>query len=295
MVRDVGGLIGPAHAFTPFRSIFREGKHDSLKDCYGDETPNIHFLELGLSADTEIADCIPELRRLTYITSSDAHSPTPDKIGREFVRFLMKTPTFEELRLAILRKNGRKPTLNVGFNPRLGKYYLSFCSSCRRTLVLGSGSGHPEFDDINIYIHCTTNDEKMRLLQDIHKRNVRCPADGKRLRLGVRDRALMLGDGQSRSPLHRPPYLHIPPLLEVISVGLGVRSTKSKTVMSAYESMRESFGPETAILTETPIESLRAFNSQIARVIESYRDGSVGYVAGGGGRYGSIIAPWEVS
>ncbi len=295
MVRDVGGLIGPAHAFTPFRSIFREGKHDSLKDCYGDETPNIHFLELGLSADTEIADCIPELRRLTYITSSDAHSPTPDKIGREFVRFLMKAPTFEELRLAILRKKGRKPTLNVGFNPRLGKYYLSFCSSCRRTLVLETGSDHPEFDDINIYIHCRTSGEKMRLLQDIHKRNVRCPADGKRLRLGVRDRALMLGDGQSYSPLHRPPYLHIPPLLEVISVGLGVRSTKSKTVMSAYKSMREAFGPETVILTETPIESLRAFNSRIAHVIESYRDGSVGYVAGGGGRYGSIIAPWDVS
>jgi PHP family Zn ribbon phosphoesterase len=84
-------------------------------------------------------------------------------------------------------------------------------------------------------------------------------------------------------------------LLEVISVGLDVRSTKSKTVMSAYKSMREAFGPETAILTETPVESLRAFNSRIARVIESYREGSVGYVAGGGGRYGSIIAPWEVS
>ena len=135
----------------------------------------------------------------------------------------------------------------------------------------------------------------MRLLQDIHKRNVRCPADGKRLRLGVRDRALMLGDGQSSSPLHRPPYLHIPPLLEVISIGLGVGSTKSKTVMSAYKSLRDAFGPETAILTETPVESLRAFNSRIAHVIESYRNGSVSYVAGGGGRYGSIIAPWEVN
>jgi PHP family Zn ribbon phosphoesterase len=65
--------------------------------------------------------------------------------------------------------------------------------------------------------------------------------------------------------------------------------------MRAYKSMRESFGPEIAILTETPIESLKTFNLRIAQVIESYRDGSVGYVAGGGGRYGSIIAPWEVS
>ena len=87
LVRDCGGLIGPAHAFTPYRSIFRENKHTSLQTCYGEETPHVHFMELGLSADSTIADCIPELHRLTYITSSDAHSPSPNKLGREFVRF----------------------------------------------------------------------------------------------------------------------------------------------------------------------------------------------------------------
>ncbi|MFX1262662.1 MAG: phosphotransferase, partial [Promethearchaeota archaeon] len=69
IVRDCEGLIGPAHAFTPYRSIFREGRYDSLKDCYKEETPYVRFIELGLSADTEVADCIPELRDLTYITS----------------------------------------------------------------------------------------------------------------------------------------------------------------------------------------------------------------------------------
>lgn len=83
VVRETGGLIGPAHAFTPFKSIFREGRYQSLLACYGKEAPNIHFLELGLSADTEIADCIPELDRITFVTSSDAHSPSPDKLGKE--------------------------------------------------------------------------------------------------------------------------------------------------------------------------------------------------------------------
>ncbi|MFX1484524.1 MAG: phosphotransferase, partial [Promethearchaeota archaeon] len=101
-VRDVGGLIGPAHAFTPFRAIFRESKHTGLKSCYGEETQHIHFLELGLSADSETADYIPELRNLTYITSSDAHSPAPNKLGREFVRFKVELPSFEELKLAIM-------------------------------------------------------------------------------------------------------------------------------------------------------------------------------------------------
>ncbi|MCK5264672.1 MAG: phosphotransferase, partial [Candidatus Thorarchaeota archaeon] len=94
LVRDANGMIGPAHAFTPYRAIFRENKHSSLKSCYGEETPHIHFLELGLSADTEIADRIPELHRITYITSSDAHSPNPNKLGREFVRLEMDEPTY---------------------------------------------------------------------------------------------------------------------------------------------------------------------------------------------------------
>ena len=292
-VRDAGGMIGPAHAFTPFRSIFRENKHTSLKSCYGSETSHIHFLELGLSADSATADFIPDLRRLTYISSSDAHSPSPNKLGREFVRFEMKEPIFDELKLAITRKNGRKPVLNVGLDPRLGKYFLSFCSSCRRTLVLQTGSEPPSFDELNIYINCENIAEKNRLLNDIHRRLVKCPADGKKLRLGVRDRAAAIGDGEIKTPSHRPPYLHIAPLLDIIALSLNVKSSTSKRVRSLYDEMRDQFGPETLILTETPIEGIRENNERVAQMIEAYRNKSIGYLAGGGGRYGALIPPWE--
>ena len=46
-VDSVNGIIGPAHAFTPFKSIFRFGKFSRLEECYGANT--ITFLELGLS------------------------------------------------------------------------------------------------------------------------------------------------------------------------------------------------------------------------------------------------------
>jgi PHP family Zn ribbon phosphoesterase len=292
-VRDAGGMIGPAHAFTPFRSIFRENKHTSLKSCYGSETSHIHFLELGLSADSITADFIPDLRRLTYITSSDAHSPSPNKLGREFVRFEMKTPIFDELKLAITRKNGRKPVLNVGLDPRLGKYFLSFCSSCRRTLILQTGSESPSYDKLNIYINYQTAAEKNRLLDDIHRRMVKCPADGKKLRLGVRDRAAAIGDGEIKTPSHRPPYLHIAPLLDIIALSLEVKSSTSKRVRSLYDKMRDQFGPETLILTEAPIEGIRKNNERVAQMIEAYRSKSIGYLAGGGGRYGALIPPWE--
>jgi uncharacterized protein (TIGR00375 family) len=293
LVRDEGGLIGPAHAFTPFRSIFRENKYSDLESCYGTEAPHVHFLELGLSADSAIADCIPSLRRLTYITSSDAHSPAPNKLGREFVRFRMEDPTFDELRLAILRERGRKPVLNVGLDPRLGKYYLSFCSSCRRTLVIEDGDAPPSFDDANIYISVKGDEERQKLLASIHRRQVKCPADEKPLRLGVRDRAAAIGEAVSKSPPHRPPYLRIAPLLDVIAYSLGVKSASSKRARSLYTAMIETMGCETEILTKVSVERIRAVDSRVAQMIDAYRLGTVKYVAGGGGRYGRLVPPWE--
>jgi uncharacterized protein (TIGR00375 family) len=293
LVRDEGGLIGPAHAFTPFRSIFRENKYTNLESCYGAETAHVHFLELGLSADSTIADFIPSLRRLTYITSSDAHSPTPNKLGREFVRFKMEAPTFDELRLAILRERERKPILNVGLDPRLGKYYLSFCSSCRRTLVIEDGDASPSFDDTNIYISVRGNEARHRLLSSIHRRLIKCPADGKPLRLGVRDRAATMGEAVSKSPPHRPPYLRIAPLLDVITYSLGVKSASSKRARSLYNSMVDRMGCETDILTKVPVERIRGADRRVAQMIEAYRLGTVKYIAGGGGRYGRLVPPWE--
>jgi PHP family Zn ribbon phosphoesterase len=291
LVRDSGGLIGPAHAFTPFRAIFREGKYDSIKACYGSEAKHIHFLELGLSADSEVADHIPELRNLSYITCSDAHSPSPAKLGREFMKLKMKSPLFSEIRKALMRDGGRHPTMNLGFAPQLGKYFLSFCSKCRRTLVLKEGDQAPKFDDLNICIHVKNESERERLFSDIGQQAVKCPHDGKPMRLGVRDRAKMLGEVKSKPPSHRPPYLHMPPLLDMIQSALGLKSNKAKSAQKLYQSILQQHGNETIVLTETPIKDLTKSHNDIGRLIGMYRDGKVDYVPGGGGRYGEIINP----
>ncbi len=49
-VHDIGGLIGPAHAFTPWTSLY--AYFSRTAECYGEET--IDFLELGLSADSSV-------------------------------------------------------------------------------------------------------------------------------------------------------------------------------------------------------------------------------------------------
>ena len=122
---------------------------------------------------------------------------------------------------------------------------------------------------------------------------VKCPYDGKKLRLGVRDRAASIGNGEVRTPSHRPPYLHIAPLLDIIALSLGVKSSTAKRVRSLYDKMRVQFGPETLILTKAPIDEIRVINERVALMIEAYRNKSIRYQAGGGGRYGTLIPPWE--
>jgi len=292
LCRDDDGLIGPAHAFTPFKSIFREGRHESLMSCYGNEAPYVSFIELGLSADTEMADSISELSRVTFVTSSDAHSPSPAKLGREFMRLAMESATFDELAQALRREGGRRTVLNVGLDPRLGKYYLSFCSSCRRTLVIDEGEISPSFDSLDIHVSVRGQSELAQLLRSIHERRVACPACGRRLRLGVKDRAMMIGEHESVSPAHRPPYLHIPPLLELISSAHGFKAASS-SANRLYSTLVKACGAEVTIITETSIEAIRAVDPALSELIAAYRAGAVRYRPGGGGRYGKVLGLGE--
>jgi len=205
----------------------------------------------------------------------------------------MKEPTYDEVCLALKREKGRRSVLNVGLDPRLGKYFLSYCSKCRRTLLIGKGNDSPSFDDLNIYINCKDEKESQKLLIDIAKRSVKCPADGKLLRLGVRDRAAAIGEGESKSPKHRPPYLRIAPLLDIIVSAIGVKSATSKTAARLYDSIREHLGSETTVLTSSSIQKIAAFNERVAQMIELYRKGTASYEIGGGGRYGKLLPPWE--
>ena len=87
----------------------------------------VKFLELGLSANTDLADRLDCLKNVTFLSNSDAHSEGPRALGREFNKFKMENASFEELILAIERKNQRKVELNVGLHPKLGKYFKMFC------------------------------------------------------------------------------------------------------------------------------------------------------------------------
>lgn len=262
-----GGLIGPSHAFTPWTSMYKE--FDSMKACYGDRASKVRFLELGLSADTSMADRISELADVTFLSCSDAHSPWPDKLGREFNRFELAEPTYAEIIKAIKRENGRRISLNVGFNPRLGKYHLTACSRCYEQFTLEQAKAS----------------------------RWRCGKCGGWIKKGVWDRVNELADySEPKHPPHRPNYLRIAPLAEVVALALGHNDAHAPEVQSLWEKLVSRFGNEIEVLIDVPAEELaNVAGAKVAAVVRAFRGGALKVVPGGGGRYGHLEIPLELA
>ncbi len=264
LAKDVDALIGPAHAFTPWTAMY--AYYTSLESCYGDLASYISFIELGLSADTDYADTIQELHRLTFLTNSDCHSPHPVRLAREFNRFEVKDVTFTEIRKAILRTGGNKPILNVGLPPQEGKYNESACISC--------------------FTHYT--------LDEAMKRRWKCSC-GKRIKKGVRDRIGEIATfKEPRHPTHRPPYVHLIPLSEIIAKAIGQHNPFTQSVTKRWEELISAFGSEITVLLDADLTKISQVTiPTISAAIEAFRNHKVIIIPGGGGKYGTIEIPTD--
>jgi len=262
LAKDVDALIGPAHAFTPWTAMY--AYHDSLESCYGTMSPYVSFVELGLSADSNYADTISELHRLTFLTNSDCHSPHPVRLAREFTRFEVSEATFDEMKKAILRTGGNKPVLNVGLPPQEGKYNESACISC--------------------FTHYT--------LEEAMKRRWKCSC-GKRIKKGVKDRIGEIATfKEPRHPSHRPPYVYLIPLSEIITKALGQHTPFTQSVTKRWEELIGVFGSEIAVLLDADLEEVaRVTVPAVTAAIQAFRDHKVIIIPGGGGKYGTIELP----
>ncbi|MCL6515779.1 MAG: endonuclease Q family protein [Alicyclobacillus sp.] len=179
------GLFVVHHAFTPHKGMYGNcvAHMDEMVDPAG-----VAALELGLSADTDMADCLSELRDISFITNSDAHSV--QKIAREYNVLRVADASFTEVAQALARESGRAVVANHGLHPALGKYHRTACAAC----------GRPWPDGQTV-----------------------CPCGGKRRTQGVYDRLLAVRDQEHPvHPPHRPPYVHQIPLEFV--PGLGPKS-----------------------------------------------------------------------
>ncbi|UCH35341.1 MAG: TIGR00375 family protein [Armatimonadota bacterium] len=181
ITHSCGGVFIPAHAFTPHKSIYGNCAR-RLSDVFDDDALTaIPALELGLSADSFMADRLAELADKTLLSNSDAHSLP--KIAREYNALEIEEPTYEEFLRALRREDGRKVTANFGLDPRLGKYHRTFCPKCER-------------------------------IETQPPPVLACPACGAEgVVRGVLDRVSDIADYPGpRPPAHRPPYRYQVPL-----------------------------------------------------------------------------------
>lgn len=187
IVEKYNGILIPAHVFTPYKSYYGNCT-DRIKNIFQEKYDKIFAIELGLSADTELADTITELEEKTFVTNSDAHSLP--KIAREYNKMLVENISFKEVVKALKNEDGRKIIENYGLDPKLGKYHRTYCDNCETSI-------------------------------ETKKPVTECPKCGsKKVTFGVFDRIELIQDKkQSKSPKTRPPYIYQIPLQFIPGVG----------------------------------------------------------------------------
>lgn len=187
IVEKYNGILIPAHCFTPFKSYYGNCV-DKMQDIFKEKFDKIFAIELGLSADTMLADTISELEDKTFVTNSDAHSLP--KIAREYNKMLVEDISFKEVVKALKGEDGRKVLCNYGLDPRLGKYHRTFCDECNQVIETK--------EPVSV-----------------------CPKCGsQKVTFGVFDRIELIKDKkESKSPANRPPYIYQVPLTFIPGLG----------------------------------------------------------------------------
>ena len=105
--------------------------------------------------------------------------------------------------------------------------------------------------------------------------------------MGVADRVNLLADYEKPvHPLHRPPYLHIIPLAEIIALALGHKSALTAGVQKSWSELTAE-RTEIEVLMQADLAKLQA-EPRIIEAIQNFRLGLVEVKPGGGGKYGEV-------
>ena len=246
-------VFGPAHAYTPYFGVYAH--YNSLREAYGKYFDNLDFLELGLSCDSYLANNIEELKNISFLSNSDAHSFWPHRLGREFNILKLDKPNYYEIEKAFHKKNGRDLVLNAGLDPKEGMYHRTRCKNCLR------------FYD----------------LDEAEKLNWKCVCKGL-IKKGVLERIIEIAPKQQT--YNRPEYKHILPLAEIIAFSLKSNNILSEKVQKIWWDFIKITETEINALLYFPESELEKINPEITNYILAFRKGFVSYFPGGAGQYG---------
>lgn len=242
---DRGGIMVPAHIFTPHKSVYGSCS-PQMSDLL--DLDRLAAVELGLSADTEMAGYLSELDRFTLLTNSDAHSL--GKIGREYNKLTLAEPTFAELVKALAGADGRGVEANFGLNPRLGKYHRTYCGLCESIIDESETT-------VDRCIYCGSA----------------------KLVRGVLDRIKAIADRETpRPPASRPPYRYQVPLEFIPGLGPKLLNRLLEAFGTEMNILHR--------VSESSLAEITGEN--VAGLIVQARGGLLEVGVGGGGRYGKV-------
>jgi uncharacterized protein (TIGR00375 family) len=257
---DPGCMVVPAHAWTPWFSVFgSESGFDSLEECFEELAPHIHAVETGLSSDPPMNWQLSGLDKVMLISNSDAHGVR--NLGREANAFGLETLSYDGI-MDILRKRDRAGFLyTIEFFPEEGKYHVD---------------GHRACD-----FFCEP--------EETVRRGGICPKCGKGLTRGVLGRVHALGDRPYGTvPKSMTQFKRIVPLEEVIGEAVG-KGRASKAVFSLYKGLIGRVGPEFDVLLEASVEQISdASNARVADAVARMRAGKLHINAGYDGVFGTV-------
>ena len=252
-------LIVPAHAWTPWFSIFGSTSgFDLVEECFEHQAKNIFALETGLSSDPAMNWRLSKLDRYTLISNSDAHSAR--RIGREANIFDCEL-SYDAIAQAIRTKDRSRFLSTLEFFPEEGKYHFD---------------GHR-----NCHVRWAPQETKQH--------GFRCPACGRKVTVGVMHRIEALADRpEGTTPENAIPFQRIVQLDEIIAEALGV-GVGTQTVEREYQNLIYHCGTEfNALLTVSEDELRKATQAKIAEGILRMRQGRVVVEPGYDGEYGKV-------
>lgn len=271
-------LLIPCHVWTPHFGVYgSKSGFDTLDEAFGDLSKNVYGIETGISSDPEMNWRIPELKNRSILSFSDAHSPA--NMAREATAFELETPTYENIRKAIIRSGGLKNRVayTIEFYPEEGKYHYSGHRNCKVSLSP----------------------------KELAEKEKMCPVCGKEFTEGVAPRIEQLAGAEfakeyqektsesgvkwyTDTTRNHPPYVKLVRLEQVIAAGLGV-TTGSQKVPEMYTKMCSSLGSEIDILLKVDLSEIeKQTSARIAATINKVRGGGIEISPGFDGEYGKV-------
>ncbi len=283
---DPTALIIPAHAWTPWFSVFGSmSGFDSLAEAFGPFAKHIYAVETGLSSNPAMNWRIKELQTRSIVSFSDAHSGP--KLGREATVFDLADMSYGAISQAIKQQGSSRIVYTVEFFPEEGKYHWSGHRACniRWSPVETAKNGNS------------------------------CPVCGKPLTQGVEQRVSELASvTQKDLRLHdvampvsktvnlrvtksdlfpdRPGYVSLVPLQEIIAECIGSPVTSPK-VQTPYQQLTDALGGEFRVLLESTHEEIaKIAGERVAVGIEKVRAGDIVIDPGYDGVFG-VVKLWR--